>query len=371
MRSSLVRSRVEHQRVHSQLRRPTVPVCLRLGSTAMREVLPWRRDLRLAGRFLYRNQCSTLVIPPLTHGAGPILDTNGLYRLHHYLKARARVTTNGATCAMATPCFPASLPVQVALHTTGHTFPLPPRPFSIPPSLYPSLPPSLTSCAGRLPHPHSTGQRRLRSLPQPGAPCRHHYQPFPAASPPRASRSLSTCAAVTLRVTPSAKKQSGPGGPWRLLAALTGPAQARIRLLCARPARARISFISCSSWWQGPSCCCCCYCSWWQDRSPRGPSPEAQDTLGTRQVQRACSRDRLRALEVRGLDTACSSGGGVCMGRCGQNVATLEGGFSLVPDWVSGPYEAQVHPAPLRLRASLSRRTESDAPRHAITALST
>ena len=74
---------------------------------------------------------------------------------------------------------------------------------------------------------------------------------------------------------------------------------------------------------------------------------------------------------MRGLDTACSSGGGVCMGRCGQNVATLEGGFSLVPDWVSGPYEAQVHPAPLRLRASLSRRTESDAPRHAITALST
>ena len=48
------------------------------------------------------------------------------------------------------------------------------------------------------------------------------------------------------------------------------------------------------------------------------------------------------------------------MGRCGQNVATLEGGFSLVPDWVSGPYEAQVHPAPLRLRASLSRRTETD-----------
>jgi len=37
-------------------------------------------------RFQYRNQCSTLVIPPLTHGAGPILDTNGLYRLHHYLK---------------------------------------------------------------------------------------------------------------------------------------------------------------------------------------------------------------------------------------------------------------------------------------------
>mmetsp|Transcript_913 Transcript_913/g.2283 ORF Transcript_913/g.2283 Transcript_913/m.2283 type:complete len:489 (-) Transcript_913:100-1566(-) len=37
-------------------------------------------------RFLYRNQCSSLVIPPLTHGAGPILDNNGLYRLHHFLK---------------------------------------------------------------------------------------------------------------------------------------------------------------------------------------------------------------------------------------------------------------------------------------------
>jgi hypothetical protein len=37
-------------------------------------------------RFLYRNMCSTIVIPPLTKGAGPILGHNGLYRLHHYLK---------------------------------------------------------------------------------------------------------------------------------------------------------------------------------------------------------------------------------------------------------------------------------------------
>jgi hypothetical protein len=37
-------------------------------------------------RFLYRNLCSTIVIPPLTKGAGPILGHNGLYRLHHYLK---------------------------------------------------------------------------------------------------------------------------------------------------------------------------------------------------------------------------------------------------------------------------------------------
>ncbi len=33
-----------------------------------------------------------------------------------------------------------------------------------------------------------------------------------------------------------------------------------------------------------------------------------------------------------------------------QNVATKEGGFAMVPDWVSGPYEAQVsrhaRPAP-------------------------
>jgi len=37
-------------------------------------------------RFLYRNLCSTIVMPPLTKGAGPILGYNGLYRLHHYLK---------------------------------------------------------------------------------------------------------------------------------------------------------------------------------------------------------------------------------------------------------------------------------------------
>lgn len=37
-------------------------------------------------RFLYRNLCSTIVMPPLTKGAGPILGHNGLYRLHHYLK---------------------------------------------------------------------------------------------------------------------------------------------------------------------------------------------------------------------------------------------------------------------------------------------
>mmetsp|Transcript_12321 Transcript_12321/g.29465 ORF Transcript_12321/g.29465 Transcript_12321/m.29465 type:complete len:485 (+) Transcript_12321:30-1484(+) len=37
-------------------------------------------------RFLYRNQCSAIIIPPLTHGAGPILSKNGLFRLHHYLK---------------------------------------------------------------------------------------------------------------------------------------------------------------------------------------------------------------------------------------------------------------------------------------------
>jgi len=37
-------------------------------------------------RFLYRNQCSAIVVPPLTNGAGPILNHNGMYRLHHYLK---------------------------------------------------------------------------------------------------------------------------------------------------------------------------------------------------------------------------------------------------------------------------------------------
>ena len=37
-------------------------------------------------RFLYRNQCSVLVVPPLTHGPGPILGDNGLFRLHHFLK---------------------------------------------------------------------------------------------------------------------------------------------------------------------------------------------------------------------------------------------------------------------------------------------
>jgi len=37
-------------------------------------------------RFLYRNQCSVVVVPPLTHGPGPILSDDGLYRLHHFLK---------------------------------------------------------------------------------------------------------------------------------------------------------------------------------------------------------------------------------------------------------------------------------------------
>lgn len=37
-------------------------------------------------RFLYRNACSTIVIPPLTKGAGPVLGDNGLFRLHHYMK---------------------------------------------------------------------------------------------------------------------------------------------------------------------------------------------------------------------------------------------------------------------------------------------
>jgi len=38
-------------------------------------------------RFLYRNMCSVLVVPPLTNGAGPILSDNGLFRLHHYLRS--------------------------------------------------------------------------------------------------------------------------------------------------------------------------------------------------------------------------------------------------------------------------------------------
>jgi len=37
-------------------------------------------------RFLYRNACSTIVIPPLTKGAGPVLGDNGLFRMHHYMK---------------------------------------------------------------------------------------------------------------------------------------------------------------------------------------------------------------------------------------------------------------------------------------------
>ena len=37
-------------------------------------------------RFLYRNLCSAVVVPPLTKGAGPILGHDGLYRLHHYIK---------------------------------------------------------------------------------------------------------------------------------------------------------------------------------------------------------------------------------------------------------------------------------------------
>jgi hypothetical protein len=57
--------------------------------------------LRGVGRFLYRNQCSTLVIPPLTRGAGPILDTNGLYRLHHYLKVRSSLLLRGVTSFVA------------------------------------------------------------------------------------------------------------------------------------------------------------------------------------------------------------------------------------------------------------------------------
>jgi len=35
-------------------------------------------------RFLYRNWCSTIVIPPM-RAAGPVLDARGLYRLHHWL----------------------------------------------------------------------------------------------------------------------------------------------------------------------------------------------------------------------------------------------------------------------------------------------
>uniref|UniRef100_A0A6U2G2Q8 Uncharacterized protein n=1 Tax=Hemiselmis andersenii TaxID=464988 RepID=A0A6U2G2Q8_HEMAN len=38
-------------------------------------------------RFLYRNMCSVLVVPPLTNGAGPILSENGIFRLHHYLRS--------------------------------------------------------------------------------------------------------------------------------------------------------------------------------------------------------------------------------------------------------------------------------------------
>ena len=38
-------------------------------------------------RFLYRNWCSIIVIPPFNGwaGAGPVLGTRGLYRLHHWL----------------------------------------------------------------------------------------------------------------------------------------------------------------------------------------------------------------------------------------------------------------------------------------------
>ena len=39
-------------------------------------------------RFLYRNLCSSIVVPPLTKGAGPILGHNGLYRQFIY-NARA------------------------------------------------------------------------------------------------------------------------------------------------------------------------------------------------------------------------------------------------------------------------------------------
>jgi hypothetical protein len=35
-------------------------------------------------RFLYRNWCSAIVMPPL-RAAGPVLDARGLYRLHHWL----------------------------------------------------------------------------------------------------------------------------------------------------------------------------------------------------------------------------------------------------------------------------------------------
>ena len=35
-------------------------------------------------RFLYRNQRSVIVVPPL-HGHGPLLSQNGIYRLHHFL----------------------------------------------------------------------------------------------------------------------------------------------------------------------------------------------------------------------------------------------------------------------------------------------
>lgn len=38
-------------------------------------------------RFLYRNFCSILVIPPLTNGAGPILSNEGQYRMHTFLNS--------------------------------------------------------------------------------------------------------------------------------------------------------------------------------------------------------------------------------------------------------------------------------------------
>jgi hypothetical protein len=38
-------------------------------------------------RFLYRNMCSVLVVPPLTNGAGPILSDEGQYRMHHFLNS--------------------------------------------------------------------------------------------------------------------------------------------------------------------------------------------------------------------------------------------------------------------------------------------
>ena len=64
-----------------------------------------------------------------------------------------------------------------------------------------------------------------------------------------------------------------------------------------------------------------------QQRSRAGSRVTGRGVGAVRVCARACMR-------------VCVRGGG----RGGQNVATLEGGFSLTPDWVSGPYEAQAPP---------------------------